>query len=223
MQPYLFPYIGYFQLINLVDTFVIYDDVQFIKGGWINRNYIQSKAGKTLITLNLSGASVNKNINQISVGSNQAKLLKTIEQTYSSAKEFKQAFPLVKGILEYPEQNLAQFVGNSIIKICDFLKISTSIVFSSSLKKPIESNAEDKVINIVKQLQGDEYINSFGGMHLYSAEHFLDHNIILRFIKPKLSSIASCSPNEASLSIIHLLMHANTDKIRSDLNKYEIL
>ena len=79
MQPYLFSYIGYWQLINAVDTFVIFDDVNFIKKGYINRNSILVGGKSQQITLELIGASQNKLINEIKVGNNSQKLLKTIE------------------------------------------------------------------------------------------------------------------------------------------------
>ena len=122
MQPYLFPYIGYWQLLNYVDTYVVYDDVNFINKGWINRNYILFNSNRLLLTLHLKQASQNKFINEIEIGNNQSKILKTIYHAYSKAPYFDFVYPLIKHIFSTNEKNLAIFLVNSIQKIVDFLE-----------------------------------------------------------------------------------------------------
>ena len=104
MQPYLFPYIGYWQLIDAVDIFIIYDDVNFIKRGYINRNNILENKTSQLITLELIGASQNKRINEISIGNNVNKLLKTLKQNYLKAPFYKDVFPVLEEILNNEEK-----------------------------------------------------------------------------------------------------------------------
>ena len=99
MQPYLFPYIGYWQLINAVDTFVIYVDVNFIKQGYININSILSNGKSQVITMELIDASSNKLINEIEVGNNREKLLKTIKQNYTKAPSFDKVYPIIENII----------------------------------------------------------------------------------------------------------------------------
>jgi len=99
MQPYLFPYVGYFQLIHAADAFVVYDDVNFIKGGWINRNFILAQRQKSRITLQLLGASPNVLINQVMVGNNKQKLLKSIQQSYSKAPHYASVYSLIEEII----------------------------------------------------------------------------------------------------------------------------
>src|SRR5690606_19151193 len=108
MQPYLFPYIGYWQLINAVDTFVIYDDVSFINKGYINRNYILLSGKPQRFTLELSKASQNKLINEIEVGNNQNKILRTISFSYKKAPFYKKAFSLIEDIFQQKEKNLTE-------------------------------------------------------------------------------------------------------------------
>ena len=91
MQPYLFPYIGYFQLINAVDTFVVYDDVNYIKKGWINRNSILVNEKPFLFTVDLKEVSQNKLINEITIDENsnwKKNILRTIELSYKKAPFF---------------------------------------------------------------------------------------------------------------------------------------
>jgi len=120
MQPYLFPYLGYFQLIQAVDAFVVYDDVNYIKGGWINRNFILANYDKQLITLPLQGASKNKLINQIAVGGKH-KIMQTLRHCYGKAPNFDAVYPLIEDIIVQPEKNLASFLDYQLQRICEYL------------------------------------------------------------------------------------------------------
>ena len=224
MQPYFLPYIGYFQLIKAVDTFIIYDDVQFIKGGWINRNYLLLNDEKFMFNLILNGASANKLINEISVQSNQNKLLKTIYYSYNKAPYFESVFPIIKNILNYEDKNLSKFIGNSIIKICNYLKIDTEIHYSSALEKDNELKAQDKIIHICKLLNADTYINAIGGQKLYDKKVFNDSHIDLKFIKSNLTPYTQFK-NEfiPCLSILDVMMFNSVDEINIILKNHELI
>ena len=118
MQPYFFPYIGYFQLINAVDKFVFYDDVNYIKGGWINRNNILVNKQKKLISLNLVASSSNKNINEIRIGNRKNKVLNTIRQSYTKAPYFNKVFPIIEEIFNNIDTStlISEVAGSSIMK-----------------------------------------------------------------------------------------------------------
>ena len=224
MQPYIFPYIGYFQLINAVDKFIIYDDVQFIKGGWINRNYILLQHEKHLFNLLLNGASANKLINEIAVNSNQLKLLKTIENCYRKAPYFDTVYPVINRILNYNDNNLAKYVGSSILEIAIYLNINTEIVYSSDLKKDNTLKAQEKVIDICKLLNADTYINSIGGLELYNKFDFEENNISLLFISSKNINYKQFNDDFiSSLSIIDVLMFNSIEEIREMLNQYSLI
>ncbi len=224
MQPYFLPYIGYFQLIKAVNLFIIYDDVQFIKGGWINRNYMLLNGGKFMFNLILKGASANKLINEISVQPNQNKLLKTIYHSYNKAPYFESAFPVIENILNYEDKNLAKFIGNSIITICNYSEIDTKIIYSSALEKNNELKAQEKIIHICKLLDADTYINAIGGQELYDKETFKKFCIDLKFIKCNLTSYPQFK-NEFIpwLSILDVMMFNSTDEINKMLDNYEFI
>lgn len=143
MQPYFFPYIGYWQLINSVDAFLIYDDVNFVNRSYITRNSILSNGKAQLITLELLGASQNKLINETKIGNNKARLLKTIQFNYKKSPYFNETIILLEDILNHEEKNLAKFLGYQIEKICEHLEIDTKILYSSNIQKTI--NLEDKI------------------------------------------------------------------------------
>ena len=137
MQPYFFPYIGYWQLINAVDEYVVYDDVNFIKGGWINRNNILLNGAKHLITLPLEEASSFKLINEILITKNivlKNKLIKTIKSAYLKAPYFETIMPILESLI-LDNSNIAMLNYNIILTIKKYLNIDTEILLSSKIEK----------------------------------------------------------------------------------------
>lgn len=224
MQSYFFPYIGYFQLIHAVDKFVIYDDVNYIKQGWINRNRILLNGKEFLITLKLDKAGSFKLINNINIIDNKTKMLKTIKQAYCKAPYFSEVFSLLEKIFHCKEQNLSKFLINSIVLLCKYLDINTKILISSDFKKDNKLKGEAKVIHICKLLKADQYINAIGGMELYSKENFKKEGIDLKFIKSKPVKYEQFD-NEfvTSLSIIDVLMFNHVSKVNNFLNEIEYI
>lgn len=224
MQPYFFPYIGYWQLLNYVDTYVVYDDVNYIKGGWINRNFILANGNKTLLTLQLKKASPNKLINEIEIGDNFNKKLKTISQAYSKAPFFDSIFPIIESLFMSSESNLAFFLFESIKKISEYLEIETSILLSSSLQKDDSLSGQDKIVNICQKLEADTYVNAIGGQDLYSKNIFLENNIKLDFLKSNSIEYPQFN-NEfiANLSMIDVLMFNSPSQIKEYLSRFELV
>lgn len=224
MQPYFFPYIGYWQLLNYVDTYVVYDDVNYIKRGWINRNFILANGNKTLLTLQLKKASQNKLINEIEIGDNFNKKLKTISQAYSKAPFFDSIFPIIESLFMSSESNLAFFLFESIKKISEYLEIKTSILLSSSLQKDDSLSGQDKIVNICQKLEADTYVNAIGGQDLYSKNIFLENNIKLDFLKSNSIEYPQFY-NEfiANLSMIDVLMFNSPGQIKEYLSRFELV
>jgi hypothetical protein len=224
MQPYFFPYIGYFQLINAVDKYVIYDDVNFIKGGWINRNRILMNGAPFMINLPLEGASSFKKINEISVGKKKEILLKTIEQSYSKAPYVKEIMQILSDIIYFDENNLALFLANSIITISEYIGINTEFILSSSLKKDNNLKGQEKVISICKEFGATEYYNAIGGQELYNAEDFAKDNIALIFLKThNIIYNQRKSVFFPNLSIVDMLMWNSKEEINEMLYDFEII
>jgi hypothetical protein len=224
MQPYFFPYLGYFQLIHAVDTFVVYDDVNFINRGWINRNYILSQGKKTRITLQLCGASQNKLINQLSVGNNRNKLLKTINQSYAKAPHFSDAYPLFERILTFNETNLAVSLNFGLRLICDYLEVRPRWLLSSELQKDNSLRGQDKILAICKELNAKHYINLPGGKGIYDQASFDKMGIKLSFIEPN-PIIYSQGNNEfiSYLSIVDVLMFNNRHQCQNLIKEYKFV
>jgi hypothetical protein len=224
MQPYLFPYIGYFQLISAVDKFIIYDDVNYIKGGWINRNNILVNNQKHLFTITLDQSSPYKLINEIFIKDNFLKLKKTISLYYGKAPYFQKIFPLIESILSYDEKNLGLFIYNTIITISIFLGIKTEFIVSSTLNKNNNLKNIEKVLHICDLMGASKYINAIGGKNLYDKYEFAKHNIELNFLKTKLVSYKQFNNQFVPcLSIIDVMMFNSHAEIIEMLKQYELI
>lgn len=185
MQPYFFPYIGYWQLLNAVDTYVIYDDVNFIKGGWINRNRILANGKPQNINVILDKPSSNKKINETKIKNDHhcyGKILKTLELSYHRAPQYEEVIQFLEPVLTFQTDNLADYLSNSIRAVCSYLEISTRILLSSEIEKDNELKAQDKVLDICTRLGATEYYNAIGGKELYDASVFQEKGIDLRFL-----------------------------------------
>jgi len=227
MQPYLFPYIGYWQLINAVDRYIIYDDVNFIKGGWINRNRILMNGEGKLISLQLHNASPNKLIKEVEVLGKpicNKKLLKTLESSYKKAPHYADVFSVIESVITQDEKNLARYLEFSIKRVCEYLSIDTELIVSSSIRKNNELRGQDKIIEICKILGANEYINAIGGQKLYSYSDFATKRIGLKFLQTgdiKYKQFKSdFIPN---LSIIDVMMFNEPRKINIMLDDYVLL
>lgn len=227
MQPYFFPYIGYWQLINAVDKYVIFDDVNFIKRGWINRNRILMNGEEKMINVQMHRASQNKLINEVEVlfsESYNKKNLRTLESCYKKAPYSSNVFPLINNIITQDEKNLAKYLENSIRQICKYLSINAELIVSSSIKKNNNLKGKDKILEICKILGADEYYNAIGGKELYSYDEFLFQGIKLRFLKT--GNIEYKQFNNKfvpNLSIIDVMMFNSVGDINKLLEKYELL
>jgi len=223
MQPYLFPYIGYWQLIQAVNTFVIFDDVNYIVRGWINRNTILEQGCRKLFTLETRGASQNKLITEVSVGKNARKLMKTMAQNYRKAPYFEQTINMVSDLLLCDEQNLARLICTSIRRICSYLMIDTKLINSSEAFHNRELRRDERIIDICKQVGADEYVNLTGGRALYGREFFARNGIRLYFIESNPIVYAQFgAPFVPNLSIIDIMMFNSPERIHEFLNSYRL-
>lgn len=227
MQPYFVPYIGYWQLMNTVDTYVVYDDVNYIKRGWINRNRVLVGGSPQYVNIELAGASQNKLINEIELvkDSGYAKrLLRTLELNYKKAPFFNDCMELLQKILENPQKNLALFLFDQISMIAEYLGISTKLILSSSLQKDCSLHGEDKILDICRCLHADEYYNAIGGKELYSRERFLQNEIALKFLETDNIVYKQFGDTfYSNLSIVDVMMFNSKKEIALLLDRFHVV
>lgn len=227
VQPYFLPYIGYFALINAVDKFVYFDDVQYIRRGWVHRNRIKVVDKWHYITLPVQKAPFSAKINEVHVADDEKeinKIKKSIERSYRKAPYYYNEVEELIFDSFIPGENISKLNIGLTNKICNYLNINTEMYISSEIPKDNSLKGEDKIINICKILGGDHYINPIGGVEIYSKEKFLDSGIKLNFIKMNeivyLQGTGDFIPN---LSIIDVLMWNSEEDIKSGLYNYTLV
>ena len=227
MQPYFFPYIGYFQLIAAVDLFIIYDNIKYTKKGWINRNRILLNGRDVPFTLPLKGASDFSDLREREVAADfdRDKLVNQLRGAYAKAPQFKRMFPVVEEILRHPETNLFKFLQNSIIRTCDIIGITTRFVVSSTIAIDHKLKNQDKVLALCQAVNAQAYVNAIGGMELYSKDEFRARGIELSFIRSKSFAYPQFGADFVPwLSIIDVLMFNSMESIRECIrSNYELI
>lgn len=227
MQPYFFPYIGYWQLLNAVEKYVIYDDVNFIKGGWINRNRILIGKETKYFNVQMVGASPYKLINEINVNNDEKivdKNLRIIEAAYKKAPYYDSVYPIIQKILKSGKENLAEYITESIKEICNYLDITTELIISSDLKKDNSLKGQEKVLTICDLLNASEYYNAVGGQELYSFSDFRQRGITLKFVKSNPIVYKQFDEEfRENLSILDVMMFNSKKQIKEYLEDYELI
>lgn len=223
MQPYLFPYLGYYQLVYAVDKFVFYDDVNFIKRGYINRNNILVNGQAQRFTVPVPGATQNKKINEFDFSEDVRKVLKTIQMAYKKAPYFEFVYPIIEDVLTLPERTVTTICKASVEQVFNYLEIDKHFYISSELNYERDKSAADRLIDISKILSCSKYINSPGGIKLYDKDYFSEQDVELSFIK---MTAGSYSQNQSEfipyLSMIDVLMWNNKAQIKKLMQQFEL-
>ena len=224
MQPYFMPYIGYWQLMAAVDTYVVYDDVNYIKGGWVARNNILLNGQKHMFTITLNGASPNKLFNEITIKDDFKKFSRLIESAYRKAPYYSEVSALLDKIYNYEDKSLGAFMMNSFQVVLDYLEIDTKLVLSSTIEKDNDLRGKDKVKHICHLLGADTYYNAIGGQELYDKNDFKADGIDLHFVQTNLTPYAQLG-NEfvPGLSMIDVLMHNDKENVIKILKNYSLV
>lgn len=249
MQPYFFPYLGYFQAIEAVDKYIIYSDLNYIYQGWVDRNRLIDKSGQVFyIRPQLENASVSKLISEIELSKKpfwKNKLIKTLTFSYAGAKHHKETLGLITDILQGTEEKLCEFNFNSTKNICSYLGIKTKLVHETTKYKDLEAqlrspdaiqnhfpeyinnDIEIKVIRALKMCEAEDaktFVNAIGGRELYSKEIFEQNKINLRFLETKSYDYKQFNESfTPHLSIIDVLMHNGKDRTRELINNYNLI
>jgi hypothetical protein len=226
MQPYFMPYIGYFQLLAIVDQFIVYDDVKYTKKGWINRNRMLLNGKDAVFTLPLKKGSDTLDIvdRELAVDFDRRKLLNQFKGAYYSAPQFEITYPVLEKIVQYEDVNLFQYIHYSILRLCEHLGIKTKIRISSEIDIDPDLKGANKVLALCKAIGAETYINSIGGIELYTKDEFRKQGVNLQFIKSRPIEYAQFgSPFVPWLSIVDVLMFNRLDVVRDCIHtNYEL-
>ncbi|MFS8063614.1 MAG: WbqC family protein [Luteimonas sp.] len=226
MQPYFFPYLGYFQLMHAVDCFVFYDDAQFMKGGWVNRNRLLVDGRPGWWTFPVVHASHRLPIcgrEYRSAPAQTARLIAQVEHAYRLAPHFGSMFPRIAGYLGSPQSNVAAFNQAHLESLARDMGLRCRFLASSELVPGTTLGGQAKVIEICRALGATHYINSPGGQALYDADVFADAGLQLGFLHPRPEPYPQFGqPHAASLSIVDALMFNDPEHMRQLLRQYDL-
>ncbi len=228
MQPYFYPYLGYWQLMNAVDEYIIYDDVNFIKGGWIHRNRIRINGEAQYFNLSIHKASQNKKINELELNMDEAaknKLLDKVHGAYAKAPYFESAYEVFERTILYEDNNLAAFLAYCNREVAAYLGINTKIYSATELGLDHRLKFQDRILDICKSRGDTGYINAIGGKELYEPAAFEAIGCPVSFLRMD-SDIVYPQLGKGEfipgLSILDIMMNNSQDEIHSMLERYTI-
>lgn len=225
MQPYFLPYMGYWQLINAADEFVVYDNIQYTKKGWINRNRFLQNGKDEMFSLPLKADSDFLDVadRDLSPSFERDKLTRQLQGAYRKAPHYEENFPVIEAVIRHPENNLSAYINHSILTLCAYLGIETKITKSSEIRidhKALKGQA--KVIAICKALGAQEYMNPIGGLDLYDKDEFKDQGLNLTFLRSRpLEYKAFSGMALPHMSILDVLMFNSLSQVRGYLASFD--
>ena len=248
MQPYFFPYLGYFQLIAAADKFLLYDDLNYIRQGWVHRNRIRLIGrGEFFCSVPLLGASSNVKIRDVRV--NPARrwpepFLDLIEHNYKKAPFFNDVFPVLESAVRRPATHLTEVNRHGILAMAEYLGIATPVSSDPAPGRPFEDALQGanrpwlealaremqtpdiktlRVLYLCRQEHADTYLNPPGGRELYAPKIFAKNGVTLQFLEPELKPYPQQgAPFLPGLSILDVLMNCGREGTRRQLQDYTL-
>ncbi len=226
MQPYFLPYIGYWQLLAAVDRFVVYDNIQYAKKGWINRNRFLRNGADAFFTVPLKKGSDFLDVAARSIADDfdPKTLLNPLAAAYRRAPFFAEVFPLIEAVVAAAPRNLFEYLHHGLVATAAYLDIRTPIVVSSTVPIDHALKGEQKVLAICGALGATRYINAIGGRELYSPAAFAERGVELKFIQSRPIAYQQYdAPFVPALSIVDVLMFNPRDAVRRMLHEYDLV
>lgn len=221
MQPYFLPYLGYWQMLNAVDHFVIYDDVQFSKGGYVNRNKLLGSKGPQWVTLSLVKSSLKttiaqKRLDTIRLQNLEGKVESILKDEYRDFEFLDDAWTWWQ---ELKSLGSGGFLGDYLLGQIEWVKqrldISTEVLLSSSLHLSRDGDRVAPLLYCGSKVGSKDYVNSPGGRNLYRPQDFSDSGFQLHFFQPQLDSVAvDLNGERMCLSILDNIARLGEERVR---------
>lgn len=216
IQPYFFPYAGYFRLFAAADTVVMFDCVQFPRRGWVHRNRFALANGELdWLTLPVAKADRDARIDELRFPADaRARLKAALARFPTLDQASKSGHSLIEQLLDAVGSDVASYLCDLVQEVTVRLGIKRKILRSSELEIDPSLRAQDRVIAIVEAVGGTHYVNPSGGRDLYDGDTFLKHGLELRFL----------SPYEASMeSVLSRLLVEPAESISSEIKHQTVL
>ncbi|WP_432448880.1 WbqC family protein [Aliiroseovarius marinus] len=228
MQPYLFPAANYFQLVNVADDFVFYDDVDYINRGWINRNRIQQAGKEVKFSVPVSRGPRGTPIKDVPLNEYpmwRSKFLKTLSACYASAPSFEAVFELVTSVLDCECETISELAIESITATARYLELDARF-YRSSVSAPETRGIgrTERMLALCERFEASRYVNSIGGQELYDVDDFAQNGIELKFLEPVFPVYEQPGPEFLPmLSMIDVMMYMSREDVRTALGDYSLV
>jgi len=225
MQPYFFPYLGYFDLINCTDRWVVFDTAQYIRHGWVNRNRIlHPTKGWQYVIVPVQKHSLRTTIEEVCISEAstwRTKIVAQLAHYQKRAPHFKEVVPLVKECLDQEESHLSRLNAKILAKVCGYLDLKFNYRFFSEMKLDIPdvNGPGDWALHISKALGASEYVNAPGGEKIFDRQAFASCGIELTIRDlPPMAYACRGYQYEPNLSVIDALMWNTPEDIKAYLD-----
>ena len=233
MQPYLFPYVGYFSLIKYTDKWIVFDTVQYIEKGWMNRNQIihPTKPEATYFIVPLKKHPRETLIKDVEINQNE-NYIERINGQFSAAYKkrrapyYSEVMEIINSCFSKEKKSLSQLNICSLHSVCKYLGIPFNYDIFSKMNLDINPvhDAGEWALNISKALHAKEYVNPPGGVDIFDRKKFDDANIALNFLKINFTPYDQKKANFIEgLSILDLMMFNSPEKINEMLDNYILI
>lgn len=230
MQPYFFPYLGYLSLIKHTDTFILFDTVQFIRHGWIERNRVLKQGeGWLYIKVPLVKAPRETLIKDSYIDNAQQwkdKIIAQLQPYKKIAPYYSQTMAVVEDVLDGEFDSIVALNKSALEKICAYLDIERPILTFSEMDLPIKQAAapDEWALHICEAMDGvDEYWNPPGGESFFDRSKYDKAGIKLVFQKVQIREYDQKRQFEPGLSILDVMMFNSPEEINKMLDDYELL
>ncbi len=231
MQPYFFPYIGYWSLIKHTDKFILFDNVQYIRRGWIDRNRIlKPNDGVQYVKVPLIKHSQSIKINEIKINYMEdwkVKILRQLEHYKKKAPYYKETMSVIESALSIDTESIVKLNENIIVQVCKYLNVNVNLSTFSQMSLEIDDvkSSDEWALNICKAMGNvDEYWNPEGGISFYEKSKYTKAGINIKFLKVNLDKYEQGRDSfEPGLSIIDVMMFNSVEDINIMLDNFQLL
>lgn len=224
MQPYLFPYLGTYQLAHAADCFVFFDDVAFIKKGYIHRNQLLLDGQAHAFSVPVRQMSQNRTILQHDYTGDWEHLRGLLHAAYRKAPNHAAVMPLVEAVIGEANENVAHKNARSLRLVFEYLGLAREWRFASDLPSAGPLRGAERIQDLCRQLGAQTYVNASGGRALYDAAAFSAQGLALRFLQSQGTPYAQQGGGAfvPNLSMLDLLMHLPPEAVREQLTRYTL-
>lgn len=249
MQPYFFPYLGYYQGIHSVDKYLLYDQVTYLKEGWVHRNrFLVVNGQPSYFMARLQQKSSNMRLCEVKLDEKlnwRKKILHSVLYNYRRRPYFNEIYPLVERVVYANVSRIVELSVLSIKTICEYLEINTNVCSDTSKFIELEEKLNDednlhinfpslnleiferkvvRALEICRIEKANTFINAIGGQVLYSKEEFRANNVDLFFLQTRPYAYSQpASIFYPHLSIIDVLMNCGKAGTQELLQQYDLV